>query len=117
MYKGCACPLTVDWPQPCLHDRLGKSVIPDVDPVDISCIQPEHASIALCRLVSKDAGMNNFIISRYCCHHLADEEVANYTVFVACLGHLTEAVVCVAIKYGCDNEVCNKGFFIFFCEK
>ena len=58
MYKGCASPLIVDWPQSCQYDRLGKAVIPDVDPVDTSLIQPEHASVALCRLVSQDPGRN-----------------------------------------------------------
>ena len=57
MYKGCASPLIVDWPQTYKHDEFGKSVIPDVDPVDTSCIQQEHASTALCRLVSEDPGM------------------------------------------------------------
>jgi len=58
VYKGCASPLIVDWPQTCKYDRLGKSIIPDVDPVDTSVIQPEHASVALCRLVSQDPGRN-----------------------------------------------------------
>jgi len=57
VYKGCASPLIVDWPQTYKHDEFGKSVIPDVDPVDTSCIQQEHASTALCRLVSEDPGM------------------------------------------------------------
>lgn len=56
MFKGCASPLTIDWPQHYQYNHLGSAVFRDVDPVDISCIQPEHASIALCRLVSEDPG-------------------------------------------------------------
>lgn len=58
MFKGCSSPLTVDWPQDYTYDLLGKTALPDVDPVDTSCIQPEHASVALCRLVSQDPGRN-----------------------------------------------------------
>jgi len=69
VYKGCASPLIVDWPQAYKYDALGKSVVPGVDPVDTSCIQPEHASVALCRLVSENPGKNivlYFIISTHC---------------------------------------------------
>jgi len=62
VYKGCASALIVDWLPTRQYDRLGKVVIPHVDPVDTSVIQSEHASIALCRVVSRHPGTN--IISR-----------------------------------------------------
>ena len=62
---GCSSPLTVDWPQEYKHCLLGNSVISGVDPVDMSYIQQEHASSALCRLVSKHPGMN-IIFHLYC---------------------------------------------------
>ena len=62
MFKGCASPLTIDWPQHYNYNHLGKTVFPDIDPVDTSAIQPEHASIALCRLVSEDPGRNLIVV-------------------------------------------------------
>ena len=84
MYKGCASPLTIDWPRISRYDKFSMSVIPDVDPVDTSCIQQEHASIALCRLVSQDPGMNIIsyfvILTQFGCP-LIIAKMTDYTVF------------------------------------
>jgi len=100
VYKGCASPLIVDWRQTRSHDELSQFVIPDVDPVDTSCIQPEHASVALCRFVSQDPGRNiilrNFNLSCLIVNRCSD-----------CKHHITwlKLSFCVAvnvIKVMCD---------------
>jgi inosine-uridine nucleoside N-ribohydrolase len=59
VYKGCASSLTFGFKRSAPfhgHDGMGDILIDEVDPVDIQSLSSEHASTALCRLVSAEPG-------------------------------------------------------------
>ena len=59
MYKGCSTSLLLEYNKDKLFmglDGLGDVVLEGVDPIDETLVQPEHASLALCRMVSENPG-------------------------------------------------------------